>query len=44
MVDDVRTETEFVDSLILKIFFFQFINSYASFFFLAFIAENVSDG
>jgi uncharacterized protein YoxC len=34
-----RTETQYEDSLISKIFLFQFVNSYASFFFLAFIAE-----
>eukprot|EP01038_Epipyxis_sp_PR26KG_P005759 gene5759-7950_t len=36
-----RTETQFEDSMITKIFWFQFINSYASFFFLAFIAEGL---
>lgn len=34
-----RTDTKFEDSLILKSFSFQFINSYSSFFFLAFIAQ-----
>lgn len=38
------TETEFEDSMIMKLFFFQFINSYASFFFLAFVAEYVQGG
>lgn len=38
-----RTETQFEDSMITKIFMFQFINSYASFFYLAFIAETVND-
>ncbi len=33
-----RTDTEYEDSMIAKIFFFQFVNSYASFYFLAFIA------
>eukprot|EP01036_Dinobryon_divergens_P031545 gene31545-40962_t len=34
-----ETSTMFEDSLIKKIFVFQFVNSFASFFFLAFIAE-----
>ena len=34
-----RTETQFEDNLIAKIFLFQFVNSYASFFYLAFIAQ-----
>ena len=38
-MENYRTETEFEDSMIMKLFSFQFINSYASFFFLAFIAE-----
>jgi anoctamin-10/anoctamin-7 len=33
-----RTDTEYEDNLITKLFMFQFLNSYASFFFLAFIA------
>jgi hypothetical protein len=33
-----RTETEYEDALVIKIFVFQFINSYASLFFLAYIA------
>ena len=32
----------FQDSLVVKIFIFQFVNSYASFFFIAFIAGNLS--
>jgi anoctamin-10/anoctamin-7 len=36
-----RTDTMYEDSLIVKMFIFQFINSYASFFFLAFIAANL---
>ncbi len=36
-----RTDTMFEDSLISKVFVFQFVNSYASFFFLAFIATNL---
>lgn len=38
-----RTQTQFEDSMIAKIFLFQFVNSYASFFYLAFIAEFVGD-
>lgn len=38
-----RTNTEFEDSMITKIFLFQFVNSYASFFFLAFVAEHFGD-
>ncbi|CAM9205929.1 unnamed protein product [Chrysoparadoxa australica] len=34
-----RTETKFEDSLIVKLFAFQFINSFGSFFYLAFIGE-----
>lgn len=36
-----RTDTEYEDSMIVKLFAFQFINSYASFFFLAFIASHL---
>jgi len=38
-----RTNTEYEDSMITKIFLFQFVNSYASFFYLAFVAENLGD-
>jgi anoctamin-10/anoctamin-7 len=38
-----RTDTQFEDTMIAKIFWFQFVNSYASFFYLAFIAESVGD-
>lgn len=34
-----RTDTDYEDSMIVKLFAFQFVNSYASFFFLAFIAS-----
>jgi hypothetical protein len=34
---------QFEDSMITKIFLFQFVNSYASFFYLAFIAESMGD-
>eukprot|EP01031_Cornospumella_fuschlensis_P027354 gene27354-33040_t len=38
-----RTDTQYEDSMIAKIFIFQFVNSYASFFYLAFIAQFVGD-
>ena len=38
-----RTETEFEDSMITKVFLFQFVNSYASFFYLAFVADLLGD-
>lgn len=38
-----RTETEFEDSLIAKLFAFQFVNSYASFFYVAFIKSLAGD-
>jgi len=34
-----RTDTLYEDALIVKLFVFQFINSYTSFFFIAFIAQ-----
>ncbi len=34
-----RTETDYEDSMITKLFVFQFVNSYASFFYLAFFAQ-----
>lgn len=34
-----RTDTDYEDSMITKLFAFQFINSYSSFFFLAFVAS-----
>lgn len=37
-----RTDTDYEDSMITKLFAFQFINSYASFFFLAFVASNLA--
>lgn len=39
-----RTDTQFEDSMIIKIFLFQFVNSYASFFYLAFVAEYIEGG
>jgi hypothetical protein len=39
-----RTDTQFEDSMITKIFLFQFVNSYASFFFLAFVAQYIEGG
>eukprot|EP01038_Epipyxis_sp_PR26KG_P010969 gene10969-14731_t len=40
-MENHRTDTEYEDALIVKLFAFQFINSYASFFFLAFVAANL---
>jgi hypothetical protein len=34
-----RTDVQYEDALIIKVFVFQFINSYASFFYLAYIAQ-----
>mmetsp|Transcript_27752 Transcript_27752/g.59816 ORF Transcript_27752/g.59816 Transcript_27752/m.59816 type:complete len:763 (-) Transcript_27752:195-2483(-) len=36
--ENPRTDTIYEDSMIVKLFVFQFVNSYASFFFIAFIA------
>lgn len=36
--ENLRTDTEFSDSLVSKLFLFQFTNSYASFFYIAFVA------
>lgn len=36
-----RTDTDYENALILKVFVFQFINSYASLFFLAFVAKEL---
>lgn len=41
--ENFRTETSFENSIITKIFIFQFINSYASFFYLAFVAQSVGE-
>eukprot|EP01039_Chlorochromonas_danica_P003205 gene3205-3510_t len=38
-----RTDTEYDDSLIVKLFAFSFINSYASLFFIAFVKSNLGD-
>ena len=38
-----RTDTEYEDALISKLFAFQFVNSYGSFFYIAFIKEGVGD-
>ena len=34
-----RTDTQYEDAMIGKLFFFQFVNSYASFFYIGFIAK-----
>jgi hypothetical protein len=36
-----RTDTEYEDSLIAKVFMFQFVNSYASLFYVAFIQQSL---
>ena len=36
-----RTDTQYEDSLIAKMFLFQFVNSYASLFYVAFIQQAV---
>lgn len=41
-LENHRVDTAYEDSLIVKLFLFQFVNSYASFFFLAFVASNLS--
>jgi hypothetical protein len=38
-----RTDTEYEDSLISKLFAFQFVNSYCSFFYIAFIKQGAGD-
>lgn len=40
-LENHSTDTLYEDALILKLFIFQFINSYSSFFFLAFIASSL---
>lgn len=37
-MENHRTDSQYEDALIIKLFVFQFINSYATFFFLAFVA------
>ena len=39
-----RTDTEYEDALILKLFAFQFVNSYAALFYIAFIKEYMGKG
>jgi len=39
--ENPRTDTIYEDSMIVKLFLFQFVNSYSSFFFVAFIAGNL---
>lgn len=38
-----RTNTEYEDATIIKLFAFQFVNSYASFFYIAFAAERLGE-
>ena len=42
-MENYRTDTHFEDSLILKLFFFQFVNSFASLYYIAFIQVYVFD-
>jgi hypothetical protein len=37
-----RTDTEYEDSMVVKLFVFQFVNSYCSFFYLAFLATSTN--
>ncbi len=37
--ENLRTDTQYEDAMIAKLFVFQFVNSYASFFYIAFIAK-----
>jgi hypothetical protein len=37
-IENHRTDTSYEDSIIVKMFMFQFVNSYSSFFYIAFIA------
>jgi hypothetical protein len=39
-----RTDTDFCNSMTTKLFVFLFINSYGTFFYIAFIAQNIGDG
>lgn len=39
-----RTQTQYDDSLILKLFGFQFVNSYSSLYYIAFFRERTSEG
>jgi hypothetical protein len=41
--ENPRTDTEYEDSLITKLFAFQFVNSYAPLFYIAFIKEQLGD-
>lgn len=41
-MENHRTDTQFEDSMIAKLFIFQFVNSYSSFFYLAFVAKYLS--
>lgn len=41
-MENHRTNFDYMDSMIAKNFIFQFINSYSSFFYIAFIASNIA--
>jgi len=38
-----RTDTEYEDSMIVKLFMFQFVNSYAAYFYVAFVGKIMGD-
>ena len=38
-MENHRTDSEYEDGMIMKLFLFQFVNSYSSFFYIAFIAS-----
>jgi hypothetical protein len=42
-MENMRTDTDFVDSMVVKIFAFQFINSFASFYYIAFLSSYVEN-
>jgi anoctamin-10/anoctamin-7 len=42
-MENHRTDTQYEDNLITKVFLFQFVNSYASFFYISFIKEPFMD-
>jgi len=43
-MENHHTDTQYEDNLIGKVFLFQFVNSYASFFYISFIKGNTSTG
>lgn len=41
--ENYRTDTEYEDALIMKVFLFQFVNHYISFFYIAYIQQYISE-